>query len=56
MTRFGGDDQTTGTSHTVIQTIDRDGTQYYYDLNGRLLPGKPQKGIYIHQGKKHVAK
>jgi hypothetical protein len=56
MTRFGGDDQTTGTSHTVIQTIDRDGTQYYYDLNGRLLPGKPQKGVYIMNGKKYVNK
>ena len=56
MTRLGDDDQTTGTSHTVIRTTDRDGTQYYYDLNGRLLPGKPQKGVYIMNGKKYVNK
>ncbi len=56
MTRFGGDDQTTGTSHTVIQTIDRDGTQYYYDLNGRRLNGKPKSGIYIFNGKKYINK
>ena len=56
MTRFGGDDQTTGTSHTVIQTIDRDGTQYYYDLNGRRLSGRPQHGVYIHNNKKYSVK
>ena len=37
-----------------ILTIDHDGTERWYDLNGRELPGKPQHGIYIHNGKKHA--
>ena len=39
-----------------IRTIDADGTERYYDLGGRELPGKPERGIYIHNGKKHVSK
>ena len=38
----------------VIQTIDADGTEHYYDLQGRQLSGKPNKGIYIYKGKKVV--
>ncbi len=38
----------------TILTIDSDGTERYYDLNGRLLPGKPQRGAYIHNGRKYV--
>lgn len=41
---------------TVIRTIDVDGTEHYYDMNGRLLSGKPQKGMYIHNGKKYINK
>lgn len=55
MTSFG-DDNTTGISKTVVRTIDNDGTQNYYDLNGRRLPGRPQQGIYIYNGKKYSAK
>ena len=40
----------------VIRTIDRDGTERYFDMNGRLLNGKPQKGLYIHNGKKYTNK
>lgn len=40
----------------VIRTIDTDGTEHYYDMNGRLLSGKPQKGMYIHNGKKYINK
>ncbi len=40
----------------VIRTIDADGTEHYYDMNGRLLSGKPQKGMYIHNGKKYINK
>ena len=41
----------------VIHTIDRDGTERWFDLNGRQLSGKPtQKGVYIHRGKKQVVK
>ena len=38
----------------VIQTIDADGTEHYYDLQGRQLNGKPNKGIYIYKGKKVI--
>ena len=38
----------------VIHTIDRDGTHRYFDLQGRLLPGPPAKGVYIQNGKKTV--
>ena len=40
----------------AIHTIDRDGTHNYFDLQGRRLSGKPDKGIYIQNGKKHVAR
>ena len=41
----------------VIHTIDRDGTERWFDLNGRQLSGKPtQKGVYIYKGKKTVVK
>lgn len=40
----------------TIHTIDNDGTHNYYDLQGRRLNGKPDKGIYIENGKKHLAR
>lgn len=40
----------------TIRTIDRDGTQQFFDLQGRKLSEKPNKGIYIENGKKHVAR
>ena len=41
----------------TVVTIDADGTERYYDLNGRQLPGKPtSKGVYIHNGKKIMVK
>ena len=40
----------------VIHTIDNDGTHHYYDLSGRKLSGKPQRGIYIDNGKKRISK
>ena len=46
---------TTGIKPT-IRTIDRDGTENYFDLQGRRLNGKPEKGIYIENGKKYIAK
>ena len=36
----------------VIQTIENDGTSRYFDLQGRMLNGKPSKGIYIENDKK----
>ena len=56
VTSLGSDDQTTDISKTVVRTIDNDGTQNYYDLNGRRLPGRPQHGIYIYNGKKYSVK
>lgn len=49
-------DEESTTAVQRIHTIDADGTERYYDLNGRLLPGKPQKGVYIMNGKKYVNK
>ena len=46
------DDDTDGID--TIETIDEDDTHRYYDLSGRELPGKPSRGIYIHQGKKYL--
>ena len=33
-----------------------DGMDAYYDLQGRKLSGKPNKGVYIYKGKKIVIK
>jgi len=42
---------------TFIRTIDSDGTEHYYDLNGHRMSGEPSvKGVYIHKGKKIVKK
>ena len=40
----------------TIQTIEADGTSRYFDLQGRMLDGKPDKGLYIENGKKFVTK
>ena len=39
---------------TVLKTIDFDGKERYYDLNGRQLNAAPKQGVYIHNGKKVV--
>ena len=38
----------------TIRTIDADGNSLYFDLQGRLLNGKPSKGLYIENGKKVI--
>ena len=38
----------------TIRTVDADGTSRYFDLQGRLLNGKPDKGLFIENGKKAV--
>ena len=38
----------------VLQTIDADGTSRYFDLQGRMLNGMPDKGAFIFEGKKVV--
>ncbi len=54
---FVGDISEDGTGiKPVIHTIDGDGTHRYYDLSGRRLGGKPQRGIYIDNGVKRIKK
>ena len=55
---YQGDNIGEGTAIVpVIHTISRDGTERWFDLNGRQLEGKPtQKGVYIYKGKKTVVK
>ena len=41
----------------VIRTVNLDGTERWFDLNGRQLSGKPvKKGVYINKGNKVVIK
>ena len=61
VTMFGGSfnpDEGSGPNaiEPVVRTIDCNGTERYFDMNGRLLNGKPQKGIYIYNGKKYTNK
>lgn len=49
------DDGDTATGVVTIQTTDLDGTERYFDLSGRQLPGKPAHGIYILNGRKYLA-
>lgn len=44
------DEASTGIEPT-IRTIDTDGTSRYFDLQGRMLNGKPDKGLFIENGK-----
>ena len=41
-------DSSTGIQPT-FRIIDSDGTNLYFDLQGRMLNGKPQKGMYIEK-------
>ena len=36
----------------TLRVIDTDGTNLYFDLQGRMLQSKPDKGLYIENGKK----
>ena len=40
----------------IIQTIEADGTSRYFNLQGRMLNGKPIKGLYIEDGRKVIIK
>ena len=55
---YNADIPTPGTTsiQPTIQTIDADGTSRYFDLQGRMLNGKPDKGLYITNGNKVVVK
>ena len=39
-----------------IVTVDRDGTERWYDLQGRRIENPATKGIYIHNGRKETVK
>ena len=52
-TRFEDNDGTQ--SVQTIRTVDRDGRERYYDLQGRPLPARPDRGLYIQDGKKRLA-
>ena len=45
---YEGSDDTT----SVVSPLAETGTGILYDLSGRLLPGKPTRGIYIKDGRK----
>ncbi len=49
-----GIDPIEGDSPFTIRTIEADGTSRYFDLQGRMLSSKPQKGFYIDKGKKII--
>ena len=43
------------TAINAIHTTDTDGTEQWYDLNGRRIDGKSEKkGVYIQKGKKVI--
>ena len=44
------------TGISSIRTVDSDGTQQIFDLQGRLLESKPAKGVFIMNGKKLLAR
>ncbi len=46
-----GDD---ATGIRSMRTIDRDGTERWYDLQGRRIDKPVQQGVYIHNGRKEV--
>lgn len=37
-----------------FRSIDTDGTSHYFDLQGRMLNSKPEKGLYIEDGRKLI--
>ena len=43
------DDEATGIDSLRLQ--DADGTEQWYDLNGRRISKPTRKGVYIHNGK-----
>jgi hypothetical protein len=45
-----------GTNIERIVTVDHDGTERWYDLQGRRIEKPATKGIYIHNGRKEAVK
>ena len=40
------------TGITTVRTVEADGSQRYFDLQGRELGGEPERGYYIVNGQK----
>lgn len=53
---FEGDTDIPDEPSGIMHIIRDDGTHQYFDLQGRKLQGPPAKGVYIHNGKKQIAK
>ena len=49
-------DGSEATSVGRIVTVDRDGSERWYDLQGRPVGKSSVKGVYIHGGKKVMVK
>lgn len=49
-----GDDDATGIKS--LRLLDADGTERWYDLNGRRISQPTKKGVYIHNGNKEIVK
>ena len=48
------DGEATGIKY--IRTTDADGSEQWYDLNGRRISRPTKKGVYIHNGRKEAVK
>lgn len=49
-----GEDMPTGIDSPIFHVIETDSSNRYFDLQGRQLSGKLNKGIYIKNGKKYI--
>ncbi len=54
---FGGDmEEATGISTPYMHVVDHLHGDRYFDMSGREIQNKPDKGIYIYKGKKYMNK
>ena len=55
-TDFGGSSNSIFSNIKSVNDIPSYDPMKYYTLDGREISGEPQKGIYIHQGRKTVVR
>ncbi len=53
---FDGDMEATDIQTPYIHVIDRRHGDRYFDMNGRELQARPDRGVYIYKGKKYFSK
>ena len=53
---FGGSSNSMVSNIKSVSDITSFDPMKYYTIDGREISGKPQKGIYIHQGRKIVVR